>query len=504
MRCMRTSLVRVARGTLVLSVMASLTLAGGCGKSAEAPQQAVKVAEQSGEPPVAKTGESAAATNSEPATPTPTATAEAAKETAAATARQEPPRPPATVDEARAVFDLAAIPLADGAEKPGERSLANLFYACKASAADAFAFHREQLLQAGWKELPGGYTSAESSNGTFARDGYLLSLSVSGGQGAPGESATNVFIVNHGNVDTTRLPVPDGAKPFYQAPVSTAYITEKPVEEIAAAVRKLLMEQGWQPYGAAGDQQFYKQNAIRLSANVSSAPAQDNKTVITFSTELMSADIPAPAEFLDAQYSDSTKTLAFDTSESIEAVAKYYVEKLGKSGWTPTTEKPLEIDWKRVLIFRNEAKDLMELEAHEVDGKTRATVEFQTAAEVAEMDRLVKAEQERLRREREAEENKPKPTVAIAVPEGAENVELDETELKFNVANGQAAAAYEAIRRQLIADGWEEEQETKDANLGHASLRKDEHSVTVTFVETGILPSEVTVSGFGVQVLKAE
>lgn len=476
---------------LIPSAALALLSAAGCGRSAHESAATDAIAEQLPQTP----GRSEVETKAPPAT--------AAAAVDSPVPPQEPPRQPARVEEARAAFDLATFPLLEDADRPGEQSLATLFYEAPGDVSTAFEFQRQHLIAAGWKEIPGGYASETSANGTFEREGYLLSASVSASGGGDG-ARLNVFLVNHGNVDTARLPTPAGVTPFYQAPVSTAYITSQPVDEMVAAVRQRLLDDGWQLYGTAGDQRFYKQNAIRLSASVSSAPAQDNQTVIAYSTELMSADIPAPAEFLDAQYSDSTKTLAFDTSDPIDAIARFYVETLGKAGWKPTTEQPIEMDWKRVLIFRNDAMDLMELEAREVDGKTRATVEFQTAAEVAEMDRLVKAEQERLRQEREAEANRPKPTVAIRVPEEAENVEQDATELKFNVASGQAAAAYDAIRRQLIADGWEAEQETKDVNLGHVSLRKDGHGVTVTFVETGILPSEVTVSGFGVQVRTAE
>jgi hypothetical protein len=61
------------------------------------------------------------------------------------------------------------------------------------------------------------------------------------------------------------------------------YVTEAPVENTKEACRKLLLAEGWVPYGAAGDTQSFKQNAVRLSATVSSAPAQGGKTMISYS-----------------------------------------------------------------------------------------------------------------------------------------------------------------------------------------------------------------------------
>jgi len=423
---------------------------------------------------------------------------------AAKPAAQEPVRTPATVAEAKAAFDLETFPLYEGAENPGPRRLGDLTYHARGKVADIYAFQREKLLGLGFKELPDSSVAEEYASGTFARDGYRVSVSVSNTGAADGEERINVYLFNHGNVDPSRLPVPEDCKPFYSGPANALFLTEKPVDETVAAIGKLLKDQGWVPYGSAGDTHYYRQNAIRLNATIGSAPAQGGKTMISFSSEQMSAELPGPPEMTDAQYSDATKTLMFDINQSEQELAQYYRETSTPLGWTATTDNPIEIDWKKVLIFRNEAKDLMELETSVVDGKTRAELKYQTAAEVAEIDRQVKAEQERRRKEMEEEASRPKPTVAIAIPRGAENIEVATNEISFQVGAKKAKEAFDAIRKQLTDDGWEEEQLTQDANLGHASFKKGDSSLTVTFVETGILPSELTITGFGVEVTRAE
>ncbi|MBM4076835.1 MAG: hypothetical protein FJ267_14495 [Planctomycetes bacterium] len=155
-----------------------------------------------------------------------------------------------------------------------------------------------------------------------------------------------VTISNHSNIPLNKLPTPKGVKPFHGSPVNASYITPAGKEETVAAVRKLLVEQGWEPYGSAGDQIFLKQNAVRLSAFVTTAPAQDNQTVITYSAEQLSADIPVPEETIGLQYSDSTKTVSYDVEADLETVNSFYNESLKRDGWKPTLDKPTPIGFR--------------------------------------------------------------------------------------------------------------------------------------------------------------
>ncbi|MCE9554939.1 MAG: hypothetical protein K8T91_16415, partial [Planctomycetes bacterium] len=157
-----------------------------------------------------------------------------------------------------------------------------------------------------------------------------------------------------------------------------------------AACKKLLLEKGWQPYGTAGDVQFFKQNAVRLTANVAAAPAQGGKTMISYNSEQMSADLPAPADAIRVQYADVTRQLSLDMKAPMDEVAKYYRGELAKTGWDATTENLIKMGFKHIMIFRNPAKDLLELEVRTVEDFSRVTLKFQTAAEVEAMEKRIK------------------------------------------------------------------------------------------------------------------
>jgi hypothetical protein len=305
----------------------------------------------------------------------------------AAAAPGQGPSEPATVAEASAVLDLNAFPLMDGAAEPSSRSLASLTYEAKGSVKDALAHHRKALLAGKWTELEGTQETDQYAAATFRNRDYRLSLSIFPTATPDKSGLVTITLNQHGNVDTARLPIPPGSAGFYKTPVSTAYLAEGEVDAVREAVGALLGGLGWQPYGTAGDVSYYKKNAVRLSARVAAAPAQGGKTLIDYSSALMSADLPAPANAARVQFSDTPTQLSVDLPGSLDDAAAYYREALGQRGWEPTTEAPIQERFERFWIFRNPAKDLIEIRMREVDGMARLLIRQRTAAEVAEMER---------------------------------------------------------------------------------------------------------------------
>jgi len=403
----------------------------------------------------------------------------------------------ATVAEAAKVLDLRAYPLAEGAEEPRQRSMASLSYMAPGTVKGLFESQRKQLLGLKWKEMPNAYVSEQSANGTFTREGFTISLTVFPGSKA-GE--VNVSIMNHGNVEAAKLPFPPNVKPLYSGPVSIGYTTEAPAEQTAAACRDLLLAQGWEPYGSAGDVQFYKQNAVRLTARVAAAPAQGGKTIIDYSTVLMSADLPAPAETEQLQYADHPTQLFFDTKATLEEVVRFYGDVLAKRGFKATTEKPIRVGFRDELIYRNPQKDMLTLQLTEVDGKRRILLRHYTAAEVEEQDRRAKAAIDR----KNAEKNKPLAKYAVALPAGASGVKADKAQIEFKVGSGKAKAAVDAWRKQFAKDGWKEQVDALEDMAGSLSFRKDNQELDVTFVDPGFIPGEITLRARGVELERAD
>ncbi|MBM4076836.1 MAG: hypothetical protein FJ267_14500 [Planctomycetes bacterium] len=147
--------------------------------------------------------------------------------------------------------------------------------------------------------------------------------------------------------------------------------------------------------------------------------------------------------------------------------------------------------------------DLINLEMFDFEGKLRVQVNHQSAQEVADIDARVDAEI--AAKKKKASQPKPKlPTVSISLPTGAKNVEVSATELKFNIGNGKAKPFAESLRKKFKQDKWKETEGMLDAMFGLIILEKDEQSLQINYVETGILPAEVTISARGVELERAK
>lgn len=415
---------------------------------------------------------------------------------------------PTTVEQAARVIDFTTFPLMDGAAPNPNRAVASLNYTVpKANAKSAFEFQRQTLTAQGWKQSAADTSvTDQSASTTFKKNGFVLSVSA-----YPGSSdGITISLVNHGNINFSKLPRPGGTKPVYVGDSATLYVTDAAVASTAEECRKLLLADGWVPYGTAGDSAWFKKNAVRLTVTVSSAPAQGGKTMISFGSELMSADLPAPEQAGDLRYSDQTRELSFETTETKEAVTEFYKRTLGKTQWEPTLDKTVDIDDRPTMIFRNPAKDMLTLSFSPVrDGKTSVSLQHQSAAEIAELERRIKAEAPRLKAEmqrREAEEaaqfaeaHKPLPKIPVALPGDAKDVEQSASEIKFTIGKGKAKAIVETWRKQFRESGWKEDIATLEGMAGAVSLSKEKQSLTIHYTDTGFMPAEVNLSAMGAE-----
>src|SRR5258707_4542767 len=407
---------------------------------------------------------------------------------------------PATVEQAARVLDLSTFPLMDGARSAESRHVANLSYVAPGDPKKALEFHRKAFGAQGWKELPNSTISDESASAMFARDGFVVSLSV-----IPFEATgVSVRLQNLGNVKPGKLPVPPGAKPVYVGEPTAMYDTEAALPATADACRNLFVAQGWTPYGKAGDSDYFKQNAILATAAVSSALARGGKTMIQYSNQLISADMPATPNVEDLRYVDEPTELTFATANR-DAIVDFYRTTLAAAGWQSTLDHMVDVDEKPTMIFRNPAKDMLTLAATgALRGKLLFSVRFQSAAEIAELDRRIKEEAPKLRAAAEAKaakeaaelaERNKVPKVAVTLPADAKVVKQTKDEIKFTVGKGKAKAAVESFGTQFREAGWKEDVASLERMAGTILLSKEDgKSVNITYSDTGFMPSEVSVS----------
>jgi hypothetical protein len=410
---------------------------------------------------------------------------------------------PATVEQAAKVLDLSTFPLPDGAKPLESPQVANLFYLATGDVKSAFEFNRKALLAQGWKELPNSSVTDQYASASFSRNGFVVYLSIT----PTGDGTQQVRLLNQGNVKPGKLPVPAGAKPVYQGDSTAMYVTEAAVPATADAVRNVFVAQGWIPYGDAPGTAVFKNNAILATAYISSAPAQGGKTSIQYSTQLISADIPAPQGVEDLRYVDEPPELTF-AAVNQEAIVEFYRTALAAAGWKSTMDKMVDVDGKPTMIFRNPAKEMITLSMPYAygGGKLGVSVRFQSAAEIAELDRKMKEMAPKIRAAAEAKaakeaeelaERNKVPKVPVTLPADAKDVKQTKDEIKFTVGKGKAKAAVESFRTQFREAGWKEDVASIERMAGTLSFSKENGpSVTITYSDTGFMPTEVSLSSF--------
>jgi hypothetical protein len=309
------------------------------------------------------------------------------------------PSGPATAAEAAKFLDLTNFPLMPNAEEPA-RCVAELTYNTPATPREAFDFQAKQLQAAGWSQVGDGQFYDQSCSGLFHRAGFHVSVSAI----ATGDREVMITFSNHGNIDLSKLPVPPGCEQSYAFPTTAAYVAPESAEATVAEVDKLLLAAGWVPYGSAGDTRYYKQNAVKLLATVMAAPAQGGKTMISYSSTQLSADIPAPADALDVRYSEPPVQMMVDFPGTLEDADAWYRQELAKQGWQATLDQPTQDDSGWFVIYRNPEKDMLDIHFQKVKDFMRLKLKYSTAAEVAEMDRRFEEYRKEQEKKRQSEE----------------------------------------------------------------------------------------------------
>ena len=341
----------------------------------------------------------------------------------AAVAAEDLVKDAATVEEIAKVIDLQTLPLPEGAVVTGERQLGTLNYETDGDLKSTIEFQKKQFVKLGWKEMPGGKTEPMYCHTSFQKSNFVVQVMSYDG-GMPDKKSSRVFIYNYGNVRLSKLPVVKGAKSMYSTDAAAGYTTDLKPADAADATRKLLLDSGWEPYGSQlnppdSTVMTFKRNAIRLNVFAGVISGQAGKVTISYNTSVMAADIPAPTNAKEVGFDDAQKTLQFQSSDTFDDVAKFYQQRLAKMGWTPTSKELSKTKYGDdrplgELGFKNTAKDSLALRLTEEDGTTKVRLTLRTAADIAALQKELKAAEEKFAAEdkarKEAEEAEAKAT----------------------------------------------------------------------------------------------
>lgn len=278
---------------------------------------------------------------------------------------------PATVSQAATVLDLRKYAVPKDAVEVNSQRLAAVHYRIKSTAKEAFAEVKKQLVSMGCSELAGGYETDAYCSSSFEKQGFRISVAT-----LPGSEAgeVNVTIDNHGNVALDGLPRPENAKPQFANAAMAMYQADVTVDAGKSQIIEGMKKAGWAPYGTAGDQLFFRKNAIIVSVYLTADPNSEGKSTLQYSSQLVSAEIPLPPNASNAHYADVTQELYFATTDDKAAVRQFYVDALAPSGWKPTSAELIKVDFEFMQLFRQPDGQLMRLRIREITDEKRLDV----------------------------------------------------------------------------------------------------------------------------------
>ncbi|MGC3970066.1 MAG: hypothetical protein QM775_22885 [Pirellulales bacterium] len=307
-------------------------------------------------------------------------------------------------------------------------------------------------------------------------------------------AASSVATTGGETSELAKLPIPVGAKKVFVSGDVAMYSTDASVATTTADCRQRLLDDGWVPYGGAGDSRFYKRGLTRLTATV--GEAQGNKTMISYSQEKLTADLPAPSFAEDIQFATTTKELTFQTAKSLDEVISYYLPELATTEWKPTTDQPIKSGIRDELIFRNPGGDMLTLGISEFQERRRVSLRHQSAEQVAAAEKKFREEMAARKAKEEAET----PKIDLALPAKAANVARTKGRVNFELPSGGAKEYLDELRKDFKGRGWQERVTTMEKIGGLVEFSKGEQTVTVSYTDPGIVPADVTLLTTGVEI----
>jgi hypothetical protein len=166
-------------------------------------------------------------------------------------------------------------------------------------------------------------------------------------QSGPGETFVGPAAAD-GELDTSRLPRISGATDTYVSAVTTIFVSPESVPQTVEATARALAAVGWQRYDAPFSSKedspdleimTLKKGAQGLNAFITIAPAQGNKTSVSYSAIPLKTDLPFPKDATSIEFDPERPYLACITSETPEAAMAFFNTELAARGWSAWSVK---------------------------------------------------------------------------------------------------------------------------------------------------------------------
>ncbi len=194
----------------------------------------------------------------------------------------------------------------------------------------------------------------------------------------------------------------------------------------------------------------------------------------------------------------------FRSHATKQQLVKFFKDELGEKGWQATTDNPIEISFHETLIFRNKAKELIEVDFQEVDGHWNCEARYQNAYQFAETEKQVKQEIEAAKKtQAEMDERKKNPPkIQLPKVDGSKIEDQSDARIEYTLKSGAGKSAALKMVEQLEKLGWSSQKDIDTKEVGNYTLKKDDAQLVINFVDPGFIPATITVQLVGSFVLE--
>ncbi len=151
-----------------------------------------------------------------------------------------------------------------------------------------------------------------------------------------------------GELDTSRLPRVAGTKDTYVSGPTTIFVSPDSVAATAEATAKALAAEGWlryeRPFTATAENpdmaiMSMKKGVQGLNVFITVAPAQGNKTSVSYTAIAFANDLPVPADATSIEFDPDRPYVAYTTTGTIDATMSFLKDGLVANGWSPWSAK---------------------------------------------------------------------------------------------------------------------------------------------------------------------
>lgn len=322
-----------------------------------------------------------------------------------------------------------------------------------------------------------------------------------------------------GEFDARSLPQFADAEIIYEDEIQLIYVTLADVATVADFSQRELAALGWQEYTPPFSQIIddpnlkpltFKKDGQGLSAFITVAPAQGNKTSVQYSQLPLDADLPTLADAAGMEFSDKQLYLGYTTASDFDAVIVFYREQLAAPEWQEVTEMTIVEPEQARLVLANQAQEMaLVLDLTPAgDGRTKVTLqpltdEVLTAVTSPETPTPAATEEAELAA---TEEAGPAVTAGsgleqLPLPTDAQEVtyDTDLQEVTFN-SPSNIDKLVEFYRETLPAQGWTEDATIAlvDPSIAALEFAQGDASLSLTIFNIGAGENaEVTINVSG-------